>query len=472
MKTSRAVLVFCLLTLTALCCQSASSIFPTLNSTEDLRRVYSHRSIPEQSLLLLHMFANKIYIDNHDNIYPSFNPTTDYGSHGYWNYENLLVQAPPGCRYYTIGNVNKNTCSNSRKVPQYVRHPKGLTNVPMENRARIIFCLNIHWKTVHEVYLTQHYRWQTSSAYDPNHTFRITPHLLRELRSFSFNDDVTALQSLRDQYNQNLDDTQLNNIINIWGRHQAPLGLLISLILNMFRRRTGRSSGSEPMHQWQNCEFQQINVYLVTGSNGNAKILWSGVPQHVLKDGAAVVLFNNENDKTKRGYKQIKSSEGSLETSMRLNEGLQARLHTFKRSHWWESSPKLKNEICRGEEFHGPDSVPVTGSMFAKLQLFVRNGKSCFRLYIDNCREWKSHFGKSWVALYTSISKSTRELGQWQWVTKFKQAQDSGDFKSFEHCTRTTVVPGMQARFMIKDYNAKAYTPTWPNSRQFSRQFP
>ncbi|KAK7929000.1 hypothetical protein WMY93_005395 [Mugilogobius chulae] len=399
MTTSRAVLVSCLLTLTALSFLSAEFTFPTLDSTEDLRRVFTDRSLSEQSLLLLHLFANNVRISKNNNIYPAFDPTNNFGN----------VYA------------NRHACSSIPRIPRYVYEPRGLKNIPMENRARIVLCL-----------------------------YAVA------LQKFSFNDDVTALQSLRDQYDQNIDDTQLNDIINIWGRKQAPLGLLVSLIINRH--------GTEPTYEWKNCELQQIYVDLVTGDRGYVKILWRNVPQDLLNDDVAVVLFNNQLEPNAGDsyvyILQITSSEGSYDTNVALNEGLQARLHKYKKSGWFSST--VEEEICRGKELQSPDRVPVRTNRHIELQLFVRNGYSCFRVYIDDCDDWSSHFPNAWVGLYTSAGERTENYKQWQWVSKFTKGLNDGDYETLEHCTGTVIAPGLLAKFIVYEYFNIARTPLWP----------
>ncbi|KAJ0050804.1 hypothetical protein NL108_006165 [Boleophthalmus pectinirostris] len=466
MKRCRAILVW-LLTLAALSCVFGAKTFPKLNSTDDLN------PIPEHNILLLHLLANHVSIDNNNNVYPDpdFDPTTDYGSHYYRNKEDLLDLLPIGCRYYTIGNFmfnnnnnnRPNTCSSSKKVPSYVCKPKGL-NTHNTNRARILLCLNQYNSRIQQTYLTQHYEWDRftprNTAYDPARTFEINPELLRELKQFSFSDDVAALQRLRDQYNQNIDNRQLDEIIRRWGREQAPLGLLMLLIKHF--KRSNRSYGTAfSRSEWQTCELQQIYVDVVTGYNGYANVVWRNVPQHYIDEGALLLLINNQMKQERKVYIKLRSTEGSYATDVSLDEGLHLRLHKYE-SGWFYST--VKGEICRGKDFQSPHAVPIQNYNFAKLQLFVRNGYSCFRLYIDDCDEWKSRFPNSWVALYESDRDDTDNYysKQWQWVKNFKQGSDSDEYKTFEYCTGTVVSPGLQARFMIEDYNENARTPGWP----------
>ncbi|KAJ0019601.1 hypothetical protein NQD34_007170 [Periophthalmus magnuspinnatus] len=477
MKQSRGVLLSCLLTLVTLVAVNCrEQDYQQLNSIDDLKKVFSEKSFPLHSLILLHWFANNVDIDNNNIVRLTFNPRGDFGSHYYGNYDNLLDPVPSGYEYFTVGNVNRpygDICPVSQDFPEYVLYPRVIEYADTgRNRDRLIVSAqaqNYGPRMITEVYLTQHFRLQDrqGSRYDPEHTFQISTNLLQQLRLFSFNDNRPSLQELRDQFNRNIDDNQLNNIINIWGPDQAPLGLLFSIVIrdrtNLFgvcssSRRWARDLAVKKTGEWQSCELQKTHLDVITGGNGKATILWRNVPLQQINDGAAVVLFKNQMDKASSNiYTRIQNTEGTYDTSVSLNEGLQARLH--KAQGYWAT---IKEEICRGKEFQSPHAVSITG--YAQLQLFVQDGKGCFRLYIkENCSGWKSDFLNSWVGLYTSAGKSPEdyESQQWQWATKFTQGQDSGEYQTFEYCTGTTVVPGLQARFMIESYNEKARTPTW-----------
>lgn len=470
MKMNKGVIVACLLSLVALSCESD---FQELNSLNDLKRVYSANSLPMHSLTLLHWFANNVDIDNNDVVRLSFDTNRDFGSHTYRNYEGLLPSVSQGYQYCTIGNVNRppgNTCPFYEDFPNYVLYPRVIENYGTgRNRDRIIVSVQTQTysaRRVSQVYLTQHYNdWNHGSGYDPDNTFIITTNLLQQLRLFSFTDNTQSLQELRDQFDNNIDDNMLNDLINIEGRAQARLGLLYLIVVprsnnlvgvcRSYRRlaRAVKTTGD-----MQNCEIQHIYLQVMTGGNGKAQIIWRNVPRDKLDGGVAVALFKNQMDQGKSlTFKKIQDSEGSYDTSVTLNDGLQVRLH--KVEGWY---PTLKEEICRGNEFQSPQAVSITG--YAQLQLFVRDGTACSRLYVKKgCDQWTTDFKWSWVALYTSAGKDTNDYitSQWQWATKFEQGLDSGEYDTFEYCTGTTVTPGLQARFIIENYEEKARSPVW-----------
>uniref|UniRef100_A0A3Q3J428 Uncharacterized protein n=1 Tax=Monopterus albus TaxID=43700 RepID=A0A3Q3J428_MONAL len=150
-----------------------------LNSINDLRNIDFDWSVPKHSLLLLHWFANVIYIDSQNNIWLTFDPNTNYGSHHYGNFDGLLE--PSGYQYFTVGNLNEDS---SVELPDYVAQPK--REYKGRNSDRIIFRVGQQItgrRRIDRVYLTQH-KGAPESPYDPDHTYEVTTNLLREIREF------------------------------------------------------------------------------------------------------------------------------------------------------------------------------------------------------------------------------------------------------------------------------------------------
>ncbi|XP_025762325.1 uncharacterized protein LOC112846657 [Oreochromis niloticus] len=211
---------------------SVSAVRRALNSITDLRSVGFGQAVPEQSLWLLHWFANEIDIDINGEISLTFDPNSDdYGSHHYGNYEELLDPLPWGYQYYSLGNIHQ---QGSLRLPHHVfqEHEDG-------NRARIIIRVreqNVGRRTsriIDRVYITQHYETSEhrGTEYDPQHTYEITANLLRAISRFSINNDnINLLMSLRDRYRSNANDSQLLEIRNTWG-DLACLGLLLFIVI-------------------------------------------------------------------------------------------------------------------------------------------------------------------------------------------------------------------------------------------------
>ncbi|XP_063760204.1 uncharacterized protein LOC134878229 [Eleginops maclovinus] len=212
---------------------SVSAVQKTLESISDLKKIDFGQSVPKHSLLLLHWFANEINIDNNGIIQLTFDPERgNYGSHHYGNFEGLLDPLPLGnqYQYYTIGNLNQGT---SIELPPYVVHPQ--REYVGRNRDRIIIRVrdpNIEGRAhrrIDRVFITQHYdsNENQGTAYDPDHTYRITINLLREIREFDVGENARPLSYLRNHFGSNADDFDIENT---WGK-LACLGLLLYIVI-------------------------------------------------------------------------------------------------------------------------------------------------------------------------------------------------------------------------------------------------
>lgn len=202
------------------------SAIPVLDSITDLKTINYGRSIPIHSLLLLYWFANRVdIIDNVIRL--NFNPNTHYGSHHYGNYDGLLDTLPHSYKYYTVGNLEEDS---AQQLPDYVLNPQ--RGYEGNNLDRIVFSVYRHStrqgteQIINRVFITQHHQHQ-GNYYDPNHTYEISPNLLREIRRFSSGD--RQLEHLRNSYGSNANYDQLVNIRNTWG-NLAHLGLLLFIV--------------------------------------------------------------------------------------------------------------------------------------------------------------------------------------------------------------------------------------------------
>ncbi|XP_040917583.1 uncharacterized protein LOC121197893 [Toxotes jaculatrix] len=475
------------------------SAIQKLNSINDLKKIDFGHTVPKHSLLLLHWFANIVDIDNNNIIRLTFNPNNgDYGSHHYGNYESLLDPLPYGNirhRYYTVGNLNQAT--SSEQLPNYVVHPR--REYAGRNRDRIIFRVreqNTGWQRIDQVYITQHYETSENQGtrYDPEHTYQVTINLLREIREFSVEENQQSLSELRDHFRSNAGDLQLRDIRNTWG-DLACLGLLLFIVIqekyssNQPNRRPQHSvrrntqpdfvvnipenrqnnviaaNGLGILQPYLEDQDDEIQLEVTTGKKGKARIVWRNIPEHRLRDGVMVVLFkSNEDQEASRTYECIGYREaGSCDTSAPLNDSLQARLHKVRRRCcFWRV---VGEEICRGVEFKNPKAIPIAGNN-ALLQLFVKDGKACARLFVKKTfSEWRSEFKKSWVGFYTSADKATNHYAwwKWQWATKFRPSTvvEHPSYDVYEYHSGMAIAPGVQARFILRDEEVIARTPSW-----------
>uniref|UniRef100_A0A8D3AQD9 Uncharacterized protein n=1 Tax=Scophthalmus maximus TaxID=52904 RepID=A0A8D3AQD9_SCOMX len=470
-----------------------------LNSINDLKKINFGQSVPKHSLLLLHWFANIVDIDNNNVIRLTFDPNNgDHGSHHYGNFERVLDPLPQGYQYFTVGNINLHA---SEDLPDYVVNPR--PEYVGRNRDRIVFRVRQQNRgqqalQTDQVYITQHYGTSENQGtrYDPEHTYRVTINLLIQIREFSVIHNQESLWDLRNRFGSSADDYQLRHISNTWG-NLAFLGLLLFIVIqekhstSRHNNRPQRAvkNSTQPdfvvnipenrrnhveSNAWGNFanrlldQGDEIQLGVTTGRNGKARIVWDDIPRYRLNNGVMVVLFKNDEDQeASRIYKSIGNREsGSWDTSVLLNDGLQARLHKVRRECcFWKV---VGEEICRGPEFKNPraDKTVKIENYDATLQLFVKDGKACARLFVKKTfREWKSVFNNSWVGFYTSAAKATNQYGwwQWQWATNFRVNTDveNPSYDVYEYHSGMEIAPGVQARFIQQGEMVSACTPSW-----------
>ncbi|XP_074512984.1 uncharacterized protein LOC141781267 isoform X2 [Sebastes fasciatus] len=252
MKMSGRVTSCCVALLFVL--NSVSAVQKKLDSINDLKQINFGQSVPTHILLLLHWFANTVDIDDNNNIIRlTFDPNSgDYGSHHYANFKRLLVPLPWGneYQYYTVGNLHQDT---SMPLPRYVVRPPKREYVGT-NRDRIIIRVrgqNTGWgasQRIDQVYITQHIGRQ--GEYDPDHTYRITTNLLRQIREFSVGQNQLSLWDLRSRYESNADEFHIRNT---WG-NLACLGLLLFIVIQ---------ENNRPQSQRQNDEGNALMTFCI-----------------------------------------------------------------------------------------------------------------------------------------------------------------------------------------------------------------
>ncbi|XP_037647507.1 uncharacterized protein LOC119501293 isoform X2 [Sebastes umbrosus] len=263
---------------------SVSAVQRDLDSINDLKQINFGQSVPTHILLLLHWFANTVDIDDNNNIIRlTFDPNSgDYGSHYYGNFEELLdpLHRGSGYRYYTVGNLHQET---SMPLPPYVVRP------PREyegtNRDRIIIRIREQntggqaLPRIYQVYITQHYDTSENQGtrYDPDHTYKITVNLLRQIREFYLGQNQQQLLQLRNRYGSSADELHIRNT---WG-DLACLGLLLFIVIEE------KSSTSQ-----QNNRPQNRRTHL----DNNESESESNVPRSFRNQGYVALDMNDDED--------------------------------------------------------------------------------------------------------------------------------------------------------------------------------
>ncbi|XP_068574752.1 uncharacterized protein [Cebidichthys violaceus] len=261
MKMSGRVMICCVALFLVL--TSVSALQREFDSINDLKKINFGESVPKHSLVLLYWFANTVDIDNNNIISLTFDPNgRDYGSHYYGNYERLLDPLPQGnvYQYYTIGNLNQQT---SMQLPHYVVRPP-TTEYVGRNRDRIIIRVREQntggqdLQRIDQVYITQHYDTSENlgTPYDPDHTYRITTNLLRQIRQFFVGQNQQQLLQLRNNFGSNAD---VSHIRNTWG-DLACLGLLLFIVIQEKSCHRPNNRPKNRRSHWDDTAARETNV--------------------------------------------------------------------------------------------------------------------------------------------------------------------------------------------------------------------
>ncbi|XP_064788066.1 uncharacterized protein LOC135510781 [Oncorhynchus masou masou] len=454
---------------------SVCAVRGTLSSIKDLKGIEFGHTSPRHGLMLLHWLANNIYIDNNGNMRLNFNPARrDYGFHFYRNADNprpLPILHHQHESYYSLGNLVHNNNNDALALPDYVTRRFYNSRGPENNRDRVILRVREEESNqfiVDEVYVTQHYppNGNTGTGYDPDNTYLVSLNLLTQIQCLATIDrnDIPRI------YNVEINHNSLQELENIWG-HTPGLALLLTIVLSFtFRAQSYRVKSQSTLKHEDNT---LIKLEVKTTDRGKARIIWSGIPKRLLGHGVMVVLHRNNNSDSKSELDRSSvggKASGSYNTSVPLNPGLQVRLCKEVKS-WWNNlgfgSP-TGEEIWRGSEFHDANrEIPVDVNGYdASLQLFVKDGKACARLYVKKSfTAWKKTFNNSWVGFYSS--EGTLDYNTWQWAVKFSEEKGShqADIPGYDvyvYESSMTMSPGVQVRFMLeKAGGEKVRTPPW-----------
>uniref|UniRef100_A0A4W5LXQ6 Uncharacterized protein n=1 Tax=Hucho hucho TaxID=62062 RepID=A0A4W5LXQ6_9TELE len=461
---------------------SVSAIKGTLSSIKDLKGIEFGHTSPRQGLMLLHWLANNIHIDSNGNMRLNFNPTRrDYGIHLYRNADNprpLPVLPPQHGSYYSLGNLvpNNNNNDGAMALPNYVTQSFYNSREPESNRDRVVLRVREEGSNqfiVDEVYVTQHYppNGNTGTGYDPDNTYLVSFNLLTQIQRLATIDrnDIPRI------YNVEINHNSLQELENIWG-HTPGLALLLAIVLsftcpNFLIKKQAFHETTQSTLKYEDNKLIKLEVK--TTDRGKARIIWSGIPKRLLDQGVMVVLHRNNNSDSKSELDRSSvggEASGSYNTSVPLNPGLQVRLHKEVKTGWnylgFRST--IGEEIWRGSEFHDANrEIPVDIIGYgASLQLFVKDGKACARLYVKKSfTVWRKTFNNSWVGFYSS--EGTLDHKTWQWAVKFSKESrsdwaDIPGYDVFVYESSMTMSPGVQARFMLeKSGGEKARTPPW-----------
>lgn len=430
---------------------TTSGVKKTLKILEDLQdnNIEFGKKFPRHGLKLLFWLSRNVEIDQNDVInLRDIDPSRgDFGFHRFYNRENVFPSDGNNFHYYSLGNANPysvidNNGQTVRQLPSDItedyfntRNTQRWDTVTRQdaNRDRIVVQFNrFDLRRGRRLYITQHPRG--GNTYDGQHTYEISSQLLRDIQDISTQEEF--LRCVHYDFNSN------NNVYQqIF--HCNP----------QFRRFRREAL----------CDTREsLKLAVLPDDDAKARITWRGIPKTILKSSLSLKLYANMNSSMElESYKVGEQQSGSRGTLVPLDPGLQLRLvesalYTPDNQIW--VSPEF-------DEANGKLPTNVLGYA-ASLQLFVKKGKACARLYIHKSfTNWATTFKESWVGFYKSSDDEHNNYETWQWAVNFNENRErhTDTHLAYEYQFGSDVHHDVQARFFLrKGYSSvTAHTLTW-----------
>ncbi|XP_051552713.1 uncharacterized protein LOC127440271 [Myxocyprinus asiaticus] len=457
---------------------SVSSV-QRLNNIDDLRNTHYSKREPNHGLKLLFWFAQHVididenYISQMD-IEPS---RGDYGFHWFENRERILPTLSSEIKgYYSVGNLRY---PRATELPAYVRKDHYISpHSPDSNLDRLIVCVNRRDPTrLHSVFITS-LIYQLDEL-DPHLTFEINPALIHQIQcpcnctSHHYNDYLfSTLTSNRKDINDVQKTLQTAKIIFKEPGLAAFLTSTEYDIKYSYRSFAVRyhclatSSAKELREPLTQCHITaEIKLEIKTSATGLAKLTWEHIPANVMKEYVFIYVAVCKNTDFSNAHKYhecpkfgVKSSSGSVDTSVYLNFGLQPQLLLYK------LVPLVTN---------GNRGMPTKIKPYrASLQLYTENGKACAQLYIKKTfSDWKNVFSYSWVGFYKNSQEANDQYYTSIYVVKMEKVEkySTGEYYVYKYQSSLDIAPGVQIRFLLEkkydDRNVLARTQPWKDTK-------
>uniref|UniRef100_A0A671LYM8 Uncharacterized protein n=1 Tax=Sinocyclocheilus anshuiensis TaxID=1608454 RepID=A0A671LYM8_9TELE len=421
-----------------------------LNNIDDLKNTRYGSSSPHHGLQLLFWFAQRVDVDQNNNMYLNFNPIRgDYGFHRFGNHERILPLLRSRESYHTFGNL---FLQRANELPNYVHENRN--NMLESNMDRLIVCMSQNRPgRILSVFITAHNSGRND--FNPSVTYEITPALILQLRHpFKCNSDQNNVYIILSDTAEKTEEDRCRQFLNQLGYKRND------------STNTRRQKKRSPDSQYNT--YEGIKLEIKANKKGCSKLIWE-IPDDIIKQYKYVyidicqnIYSTNTNEICTDVKKEVKITKSSdaLDTSVSLNAGLQPRLRLY-------TSYFSKADIWYGPEFDGANRViPIRIKGFdASLQLYTEDGKASARLYIKKTfSDWKKIFSHSWVGFYKSSQEKNDAYSTYQYADKFTKIKDfsTEDYDIYHYKSNLVIAPGVQLRFLLdKKYDKVLAQTIW-----------
>lgn len=325
---TRGLLIFLTLCLGLVSIYSRS-VFDDMNDLKE--KTNFGKNFPRQGLLLLCWLLGQGKIDQNGKLHLNFNPAENpFGFHKYQNYELTFPDmSNTNFEYFSLGNLFLKKAK--KQLPSYIIGNIGTSrDHPQYNTDRVVIRIQKDNPTVvDELYITQHAGdFSQGSAYVKELTHVISKQLLKEIVELC-NPDGDGGNRKHDE--KDPDHQRFQHILGMFPNdphlhlflYQAGYDVDVDHITEHAKSNSPASS--------KHSESSSINLKLRATPNGQAKIVWEGIPDEMLTGKIKIGIYKDEyEDHPLEEYPVNGRTNGEINTDLTPSPGLQLRLLLLK----------------------------------------------------------------------------------------------------------------------------------------------
>ncbi|MCI4395092.1 hypothetical protein PGIGA_G00176410 [Pangasianodon gigas] len=296
-----------------------------LETMEDLKKITNFgKHFPQQGLVLLCWLLSQGKFDQNGKLRLNFNPAEErFGIHEYRNDQLTFPSlSNTDFLYFTLGNLK----IPNNQLPNYItRIFSNSRGHPKRNVDRVMIQIQKNDPTVvDKVYITQHSE-NKGSDYDEDLTYLIGKELLKKILELCRPDGDSSNQKHDDNDHQP-DHQRFQQIQSMFQKAPYLHEFLYLAGYNPPNNVNQRGKYNCPA-KYEHSELENIKLELRSKLNGQARIVWEGIPVEMLKKEMKIGIYNDEDeDNPLVEYSLNGRAYGEIDTHLALNRGLHLRL--------------------------------------------------------------------------------------------------------------------------------------------------
>ncbi|KAI5630446.1 hypothetical protein C0J50_7608 [Silurus asotus] len=369
MGTGRLLFCFALsLGLISIYCTTPTSAIDVIDNLNDLK----NKTNFDEYLSTLCWLLSLGKIDQNGKLRLNINPTDKHlGIHQFKNFEKTFPNLfNTNFEYYTFGNVIKAL----KSLPSYIIRKICNSQISSKNNLhRIVIQIDKDFpNVVVKVYVTQHYKDKNKgSSYDPKFTFEISIKLLKEIEEICLS--IQEQQTFQRKLGKLQNHPHVHWLVYIVECNTD----------NNVKEHTKSNSQASSKHS----QLDKLNLELQSTPNGQARIVWDGIPDEMLSKELKVGVYGGEDEDDPLVEHPLNGrANGVIDTDLDLRCGLQLRLLV---------PVTIFESVYESPEFDGPEGKVPAGTSYTLtiiVGLIIISIFILIRMRTDNRPKATPHF--------------------------------------------------------------------------------